>query len=128
LVFSGTFDRHPGLALVLAHGGGTLPLLAGRAAHVVGRVPAVAGTAATPAEVLGCFYYDTVIHDPMALGFAMRRVGPERMVTGTDAPFPMAIGHPAEHLRSAMAEWPATAPEGDPGVLTDLTARKLLGL
>jgi aminocarboxymuconate-semialdehyde decarboxylase len=128
LFFSGTFDRHPGLAVVLAHCGGTLPLLAGRAAHVVGRVPAVPGTTATPAEILDCFYFDTVMHDPMALGFAMRRVGLERMVTGTDAPFPMAIDHPAEHLRSAIAEWPATPPDRDPGGLTDLTARRLLGL
>src|SRR5581483_10049331 len=30
LIYSGSFDRHPGLKLLLAHGGGTLPYIAGR--------------------------------------------------------------------------------------------------
>jgi aminocarboxymuconate-semialdehyde decarboxylase len=30
LIFAGVFERHPGLKLVLAHGGGTLAMLAGR--------------------------------------------------------------------------------------------------
>ena len=30
MIYSGTFDRHPSLRLLLAHGGGTLPFVAGR--------------------------------------------------------------------------------------------------
>jgi aminocarboxymuconate-semialdehyde decarboxylase len=131
LFFSGTFDRHPSLNLVLAHGGGALPMLAGRAAHTMGRVPGVPGsssTPSTPSEILGRFYYDTVVHDPMALAFTMSRVGHDRMVVGTDMPFPMAIAQPRDLLREAATVW-AHEPSGDaPMSRFDLTARRLLGL
>ena len=128
LVFSGICDRYPSLKVVLAHGGGTLPMLAGRAAHTVGRVPGIPGSSSTPSEILDRFYYDTVIHDPMALAFAISRVGPERMVLGTDMPFPMAIARPGDLLREAASYQVNQVAVDSVEPLLDLNARLLLGL
>ena len=128
LYFSGTFDRHPDLRLLLAHCGGTLPLLAGRAAHTVGNVASVPGEAATPSDILDCFYFDTVVHDPAALAFAVHRVGADRVVIGTDAPFPMSIDQPDQHLQEALRWWPPAA--GHPPTVGefDLSAARILNL
>ena len=128
LFFSGTLDRHPGLNLVLAHGGGTLPMLAGRAAHTIGRVPGVPGSPCAPAEILSRFFYDTVIHDPAALAFAMRQVGFDRMVLGTDMPFPMAIEKPATFVQEAAAVGTGEGEPVDAIARLDVTARRLIGI
>lgn len=96
LVWSGVFDRHPGLRVLLAHGGGTLPYIAGRAAH--GSQAVVRGPSFDADEVLRLFYFDTVLHDPRALAFAVDRVGTDRVVAGTDLPFPMAVDQVRGHI------------------------------
>lgn len=103
LFFSGTLDRWSGLKIVLAHCGGTLPLIAGRAAQASRSVPHIDRVVEAPDEILDRYYYDTVLHDPAALGFAAARVGVERLVVGTDAPFPMQVDSVADHLRDALA-------------------------
>jgi len=102
LFFSGTLDRWPGLKIVLAHCGGALPFIAGRAAHASHNVSLIDREVDAPAEILERFYYDTVLHDPSALGFAASRVGIERMVVGTDVPFPMQIDSVAGHIQNAF--------------------------
>jgi len=96
LVWSGVFHRHPGLKVLLAHAGGTLPYIAGRAAH--GSHTVVPGPGFDAGEVLRLFHYDTVLHDPQALAFAVARVGSDRMVVGTDVPFPMALDDARAHV------------------------------
>ena len=103
LFFSGTLERWPGMKLVLAHAGGALPLLAGRAAHASGRVPLIERELHAPDELLDHFYYDTVLHDAGALRFVAQRVGIDRMVAGTDVPFPMLIDSVSDHLRQSLA-------------------------
>jgi len=105
LVFSGVFERHPTLKVLLAHTGGTLPFIAGRAAH--GSKAVGSGPGLDTDEILRLFYYDTVLHDAAALAFAVRRIGADRFVIGTDDPFPMAIEDPkqhVEHVEGSMGE------------------------
>ncbi len=103
LFFSGLFDRRPGLRVLLSHCGGTLPLIAGRVAHASCHAPGVPVRMEAPDELLERYYYDTLLHDPAALAFAIARVRPERVALGTDLPFPMRIEQPADHLREALA-------------------------
>jgi aminocarboxymuconate-semialdehyde decarboxylase len=103
LFFSGVFDRWPGLRILLSHCGGTLPLVAGRVAHAsVHGAPGVPVRMQGPDELLERYFYDTLLHDPAALAFAIARVGAERVALGTDVPFPMQTDQPAEHLRQAL--------------------------
>jgi aminocarboxymuconate-semialdehyde decarboxylase len=96
LIFSGVLERHPGLNLVLSHGGGTLPYLGGRldlAYHAPKHEanPACrANITKPPSHYLSQFYYDTVVASPASLRFLIDLVGADRVMFGTD--FPYEIG------------------------------------
>ena len=101
LYFSGVFTRWPGLRMLLAHGGGTLPYLAGRAVHASHNAPGFDRPVDHPDSILQCFYYDTLLHDPRALTFLIESVGPDRIAAGTDAPFPMSLDRPVSYIEQA---------------------------
>ncbi len=68
LVTSGVLARHPGLKILLAHGGGALLALRGRLrrAYAV-RPEARADSAAGPDDLLRRLYYDSLTHDQAVL-------------------------------------------------------------
>lgn len=90
LVFGGVFERHPGLHVVLAHGGGCAAALAGRWQQGVltGR-PGVPRLGLMPLDALRRFWVDSLVHHPAYLDFLIAAVGPDRIVLGSDWPFPM---------------------------------------
>ena len=60
LIMAGVLDRFPDLEFVLAHGGGTLPFLAGRLDHAYEvRPEAKAAIPAPPSTYLRRLYFDT---------------------------------------------------------------------
>jgi aminocarboxymuconate-semialdehyde decarboxylase len=104
LIGAGVLDRFPGLELILSHGGGTLPYLAGRFDVMFQRSDrAATGIAATslPSAYLSRLYYDTILHDPRALRYLADRVGIDRLVIGSDDSFPPADHDPLASLRAA---------------------------
>ena len=96
LIFSGLLEQHPALSLLLAHGGGTLPYLAGRLdlAYAAPRHEANpacrAHIAKPPSQYLRQLYYDTVVASPAVLRFLIELVGADCVMFGTD--FPYEIG------------------------------------
>jgi aminocarboxymuconate-semialdehyde decarboxylase len=103
LIFGGVLERHPGLRVCLTHGGGFLPYQIGRQDRgYVARpdVTAVRLTAA-PSSFLRRFYYDTIVHSPEALQFLVDRVGSDRVLLGSDYPFPMGDPKPVETVTHA---------------------------
>lgn len=102
LFFAGIPERYPNLKILLAHCGGTLAMVAGRVARGSQKIPDVRRKMEAPDEILGCYYYDTMIHDPVALGFALQRIGPARCAAGSDIPFPMSVDDPAAHVARAL--------------------------
>ncbi len=117
LIFAGVFERHAGLNLVLAHGGGTLPMLAGRLdlAYEAPRCEANAACRANisrpPSTYLSDIYYDTVVAHPAALRFLVDLVGPERILFGSDFPFEIGDPEGAKAL-PAIRSMPQQAAEG----------------
>ncbi len=104
LISSGVLDRFPALRLILSHGGGTFPYLAGRFDCLHSRMDGKAtGSVARerPSSYLKRMHYDTILHNPRALQFLADTVGVERMVIGTDDSFPPADHDPLASLRSA---------------------------
>lgn len=91
LIFGGILERYPELVVCVVHGGGFVPYQLGRMQRGYDAVPHVsAKNIATPPADLGRrLYYDTVLHDPDALGFLISRVGADHVVLGSDYPFEM---------------------------------------
>ncbi|MFF8673152.1 amidohydrolase family protein [Streptomyces sp. NPDC015242] len=102
LIFSGVLDRHPGLTLIAAHGGGYLPTHIGRSDHAwSARSDAGAGCAHLPSSYLERLYFDSLVHDPHVLRELVRVAGAGRVLLGSDFPFDMGAEDPVGALRAA---------------------------
>lgn len=95
LIFGGTLDRHPGVKILAAHGGGYLPAYAGRSDQAHAVRPEAAGCACRPSDYLRRIWFDSVVHDPRQLARLVEIVGADRVVLGTDYPFDMGDYDPA---------------------------------
>ncbi len=101
LVAGGVLDRHPALRVILTHGGGFLPYQVGRQDRAASQAAAGAVASAPPTSYLGRFLYDSVVFQPEALRFLVEVVGADRVVLGSDAPFPMGDPDPVGTVRRA---------------------------
>jgi aminocarboxymuconate-semialdehyde decarboxylase len=102
LIFSGVLDRHPGLKLIAAHGGGYLPTHIGRSDHAwSARSDAGTGCAHPPSSYLKRLYFDSLVHDPHVLRELIRVAGADRVLLGSDFPFDMGTEDPVGALRAA---------------------------
>ncbi|MGR3939567.1 amidohydrolase family protein [Streptomyces sp. BRA346] len=102
LIFSGVLDRHPGLKVIAAHGGGYLPTHIGRSDHAWStRSDAGADCAHLPSSYLKRLYFDSLVHDPHVLRELVRVAGPDRVCLGSDFPFDMGTENPVGALRAA---------------------------
>ena len=101
LIFSGVLDRHPGLKLIAAHGGGYLPTHIGRSDHAWRVRPDARDCAREPSSYLKQLYFDSLVHDPYVLRELIRAVGADRVLLGSDFPFDMGTDDPLDALRTA---------------------------
>jgi aminocarboxymuconate-semialdehyde decarboxylase len=104
LLMSGVLDRFPRLALVLSHGGGAYPYLAGRFDIMHARMDRAAQgdvAARTPSAYASQMIYDSIVHAPKALRFLIDVVGLDNVVLGTDYSFPPADMEPLASLSAA---------------------------
>ncbi|WP_435526271.1 amidohydrolase family protein [Microbacterium elymi] len=114
LIFAGVLDRHPGLRIVAAHGGGYLPTSIGRSDHAWRVRPDARGCAHEPSSYLKRIWFDTVVHDPSVLRHLIEVAGPSQVVLGSDFPFDMGPEDPVGFVRGA-------------GLPDDVTQRILTG-
>ncbi len=88
LILGGTFDRFPGLKLMVAHSGGALPYLAGRLdACVGGHREHPVPLKQRPSDYLRMMYFDAISYQVPTLELLISLVGVERIMFGTDHPF-----------------------------------------
>ncbi len=109
LLATGVLDRHPELTVVLSHGGGAVPFLAGRFEIMYQRMDRAAQgvvAAAPPSTYLRRLAYDTIVHGGPALRCLAEVAGLDRLVLGTDYSFPPADLSPIETLRASGLEPP----------------------
>jgi aminocarboxymuconate-semialdehyde decarboxylase len=120
MAMAGVLDRHPRLRVLLAHGGGALPVVRGRLRRAFAvRPEARSRITSGPDTALRRFYYDTVTHDHDLLADLARYAGPGQLLLGSDRPFDMGTDHPVEEVR-------ALGLGGDTGLVLGGNAARLL--
>lgn len=102
LIFGGVLERLPKLRVCFAHGGGSFPYTIGRIEHGFNMRPDLVATdnAVNPREYLKRFWVDSVTHDPQALQYLLDLVGSERVMLGTDYPFPLGEQEPGAAIQA----------------------------
>jgi len=101
VIFSGVLDRHAGLRILAAHGGGYLATHIGRADHAWHVRPDARGCAEPPSAYLRRLWFDSLVHDPAVLRALVGVAGVDRVVLGSDFPFDMGTRDPLAALRAA---------------------------
>jgi aminocarboxymuconate-semialdehyde decarboxylase len=114
MVMAGVMERHPGLRVLLAHGGGALLALRGRLRHAHGFQPqAKARLRESPEDSIRRFYFDTLTHDDDLLRALIDYVGPEHVLLGSDYPFDMGDARHVQTIRGL-----GLAPDAERAVLS----------
>ena len=95
LVLGGVLQRFPAMQVVLVHCGGTLPAVVGRWQRGVdtGR-PGTDPLIEPPVKAVRRLYVDCLAHDPAVVDLAISTFGPDRILLGSDWPFPMGTDNP----------------------------------
>lgn len=99
LIFSGMTSWYAGIKFCLAHAGGAAPYLVGRwqRGYDTER-PGVSKLDSEPREALRGLLFDSVAHGEAALELLVREVGADRVLLGSDYPFPMRDDDPLKSL------------------------------
>jgi len=102
LIFSGVFEKFPGLRIAFAHGGGSFPFTIGRIEHgfLVRPDLCAVDNNVNPRHYLGKFWIDALVHDPAALRYAIDVVGSDKICMGSDYPFPLGEHVPGQLIKS----------------------------
>ena len=124
MVMAGVMERHPGLRVLLAHGGGALMAVRGRLRHAHGFQPqARSRLRESPDDSIRRFYFDTLTHDPELLRALVEFAGAERVLLGSDYPFDMGDERAAAGVRAA-----GLGPEAEEAILGGNAVRLLEGV
>ncbi|MEO6076357.1 MAG: amidohydrolase family protein [Dokdonella sp.] len=96
LIFGGVLERLPKLRVCFAHGGGSFPYSIGRIEHGFRMRPDLVATdnARNPRDYLGKMWFDSCVHDQAALRYLLEVAGSNKVMLGTDYPFPLGEQEP----------------------------------
>lgn len=111
MIFGGVFERFPNLKVAFAHGGGSFPSTIGRIEHGYQVRPDLTAidNDVNPRNYLGKFWVDSLIHDPKFLQFVIDLLGEDKIMLGSDYPFPLGEHIPGEVIENLDA--PTTVKE-----------------
>jgi aminocarboxymuconate-semialdehyde decarboxylase len=98
LLFSGHLLKFSGMKFILCHGGAALPFALGRLIrnHQISQ-----GKYADPRKGFEAMYFDSCVFDADALEFLAKKAGADRLMLGSDAPFPIGDPEPKKVVENA---------------------------
>ncbi|MFD9550618.1 amidohydrolase family protein [Nocardia salmonicida] len=125
LILGGVFDRiDDRLKIGFAHGGGSFAFWLGRVENAWhGRNDVIGTSEYPPSHYLSRFYVDSVVFDERALRLLVDTVGPDRVMVGSDYPYPLGERPVGEVVRKSEF-LDGTERE----LITNVNARRFLGL
>jgi len=124
LIFDGTLDKYPGLKILAAHGGGYLGSYAPRSDRGCLTFPDQCNRQLRkkPTEYLRDIYVDNIVFTPEAMRHLNAEIGYERIMLGSDYPYPWE-----KHAVDVILGAPGATDEQKLAMLGG-TAAKLLGV
>ncbi|HEY4278557.1 MAG TPA: amidohydrolase family protein [Conexibacter sp.] len=97
LVFGDVLPAHPRMRVLLVHCGGCVGGLVGRWERGVETArPGLKPLTERPRDAVRRFYVDCLAHDPAVVSLAVDTFGADKLLLGSDWPFPMGIDDPAQ--------------------------------
>ncbi len=103
MILGGAFDKlPPTLRICFAHGGGSFAFLLGRLDNAWQHHPVAHGVCELPpSQYVNRFYVDSAVFDERALQFLVGTMGAERVMLGSDYPFPLGEHRVGTLIRSS---------------------------
>ena len=98
LLFSGHLLKFNGLKFILSHGGAALPYALGRLAR---NHTASHGKYADPRKGFATMYFDSCVFDTDSLKYLAHKAGVNKVMLGSDAPFPIGDPEPLKILKGS---------------------------
>jgi aminocarboxymuconate-semialdehyde decarboxylase len=100
LLCSGHVTRYRNARIFVPMGAAGLPFLLGRLARNYKITPGLSD----PRAGLASLYTDSILHDPRVLRFVVEMVGADRVMMGSDMPFPIGDEEPTKIIAAAGLE------------------------
>jgi aminocarboxymuconate-semialdehyde decarboxylase len=97
LISAGHITRYRNVKFFAPMGAAALPFVLGR----LKRNHAITPGIGDPVEALALIYTDTILHDRRVLKFVIEMMGTERLMMGSDMPFPIGDSEPAKIVADA---------------------------
>jgi aminocarboxymuconate-semialdehyde decarboxylase len=103
MIFGGIFEKYPKLKVCFAHGGGSFLPTISRIEHGWECRPDLVAldNPKNPKEYLGKFWVDSHVCDHKMLQYVIDLVGADKVMQGSDYPFPLGEAIPGELVRNA---------------------------
>lgn len=103
LIFGGVLQKYPSLRILAAHGGGCLPYLAGRLDAAWNSDLEVKNKLnKPPSQFIQQLYLDALVYAGPALQAALRLMGAQHLMFGTDQPF--SVSDPETNIKMLQTE------------------------
>ena len=100
LICKGHVTRYRNIKFIVPMGSAGLPFVLGRLTRNAQLTPGVGD----PVEGLARIYTDTILHDARALRFVIGMIGAERIMMGSDMPFPIGDATPTKIVAEAEVD------------------------
>ena len=103
IILGGVLERLPELKIAFAHGRGSAPFTIGRIQHGWDVRPDLCAVdcSISPRDQLRKCYVDSLVHDEAALHMLVETMGKDRVVMGSDYPFPLGEHTPGKLIEAA---------------------------
>jgi aminocarboxymuconate-semialdehyde decarboxylase len=98
LLYSGHLLKYTGAKVIASTGGGALPFMLGRLKRNSAIHP---NKWADPEAGFKQLYFDSLVFEPQALRYLVEMAGPDRIMLGSDYPFPIGDLAPLKLLRNS---------------------------
>lgn len=119
LVYGGVASKNPGAKIIVATGGAALPYALGRMMRHHSLHPE---NMADPVAEFQRLYFDTIVFEPSTLDFLVAKVGVDKVMLGSDWPFPIGDFTPAKVVEGAKLS------DADRTAILGGNAKRIFGL